>query len=160
MTSPSPDSLVILTNDPSETESLASRMAGLLRGNEVIFLSGTLGSGKTCFVRGLARGLGITEPAVSPTFTLVNEYCGGRPLCHVDLYRLEHPGEVAALGLEEIAGASVVVIEWPERLPPGFLVPDVSIDFQVTGPSGRRLTVRIPNPGLRGGMAGLTRPAG
>ncbi|MEH2397155.1 tRNA (adenosine(37)-N6)-threonylcarbamoyltransferase complex ATPase subunit type 1 TsaE [Nostoc sp.] len=88
----------------------------------VILLEGDLGAGKTTLVQGIGKGLGITEPIVSPTFTLINEYTEGRlPLYHLDLYRLE-PQEVAALnlesyweGVEVIPG--IVAVEWAERLP-------------------------------------------
>jgi tRNA threonylcarbamoyladenosine biosynthesis protein TsaE len=152
------DPVIILSASPAETESLALRMAGLLKGDEVIFLSGGLGAGKTCFVRGLARGLGIAEPAVSPTFTLINEYDGDRPLFHVDLYRLTHPGETAGLGLEELPGQGVVAVEWPERLAPGILAPDLMISLEVTGAHGRRLVATTPDSSLRDALAGLGRP--
>ncbi len=83
----------------------------------VIGLSGDLGAGKTQFVKGLARGLGITAPVRSPTFALVNIYSGGRlTLFHLDLYRLDSPEQIAAAGLEEyLQPRGVTVIEWAER---------------------------------------------
>lgn len=83
----------------------------------VIALSGDLGAGKTQLTKGIARGLGITERVHSPTFTLVNEYGGGRlPLFHVDLYRLDTPEQIIAAGLEEyFHPGGVAVIEWAER---------------------------------------------
>jgi tRNA threonylcarbamoyladenosine biosynthesis protein TsaE len=106
-----------VTLSEAETSALAERLARTLGAGDVVLLHGELGAGKTAFVRGLARGLGApAEDVSSPTFTLVQEYSGGRlPLHHVDLYRLE-PVEVADLGLDElIGGGGIVAIEWAER---------------------------------------------
>jgi tRNA threonylcarbamoyladenosine biosynthesis protein TsaE len=102
----------------SEEETLAAgeRLGRRLTAGAVVLLFGDLGAGKTAFVRGLARGLGVpADEVTSPTFTLVQEYRGRMTLHHVDLYRLE-PGEVADLGLDELtSGADVVAVEWAER---------------------------------------------
>ena len=107
------------THSEAETSALASDFARSLTAGAVILLSGDLGAGKTAFVRGLAEGLGIDPGLVSsPTFTLIQEYRGGRlPLHHVDLYRLRSI-EVDDLGLDELTlEAGVTAIEWPDRLP-------------------------------------------
>ena len=107
----------ITTNSEQDTAAAGERLGGVLDAGDVVLLFGELGAGKTAFVRGLARGLGARPDDVSsPTFTLVQEYRGGRvPLYHVDLYRLE-PGEIADLGLDElIEGDGVVAIEWADR---------------------------------------------
>ncbi len=107
-----------LTTSASEEETVAAgeRFGRRLTAGAVVLLFGDLGAGKTAFVRGLARGLGVPDDEVtSPTFTLVQEYRGRLTLHHVDLYRLE-PAEVADLGLDELtSGDAVVAIEWAER---------------------------------------------
>lgn len=108
--------------DRSATQKLGNEFSQDLQPGAVLLLQGDLGSGKTTFVQGLAAGLGIIDTIASPTFTLINEYLGGRcPLYHLDLYRLE-PAEVAALQLEQYwegieVEPGIVAIEWPERLP-------------------------------------------
>jgi len=102
-----------------ETIQFGKRLGQQLTGGEVLALTGELGAGKTVLTRGIALGLGIqTDQVSSPTFTLIQEYSGTIPVIHVDLYRLERPSEIAALGLEEyfIPGA-IVIIEWAERFP-------------------------------------------
>ena len=107
----------LITTTEEETAVAGARLARVLRAGDVVLLFGELGAGKTAFVRGLARGLGIPPGDVSsPTFTLIQEYGGGRlPLYHVDLYRLQ-PSEVHDLGLDElIGGGGVVALEWADR---------------------------------------------
>jgi tRNA threonylcarbamoyladenosine biosynthesis protein TsaE len=107
----------VLTSSEEETGAAGERLAAALAPGDVVLLYGALGAGKTAFVRGLARGIGADPADVSsPTFTLVQEYTGGRAtLYHVDLYRLD-PAEVDDLGLDElVAGDGVVAIEWAER---------------------------------------------
>ncbi|WP_017654621.1 bifunctional alanine racemase/tRNA (adenosine(37)-N6)-threonylcarbamoyltransferase complex ATPase subunit type 1 TsaE [Fortiea contorta] len=112
----------ILLTDAQATFNLGLTLGRTLAAGSVILLTGDLGAGKTTLVQGIGQGLGITEPIVSPTFTLINEYLGGRlPLYHLDLYRLE-PQEVVGLNLEtyweglEVA-PGIMAIEWAERLP-------------------------------------------
>ena len=110
-----------ISHGPAETESLGERWGRAAQHGLVIGLSGDLGAGKTQLVKGLARGLGITARVHSPTFTLVNEYGGGRlRLFHLDLYRLETRGQMVSAGLEEfLQPDGVTVIEWAERLEDG-----------------------------------------
>jgi tRNA threonylcarbamoyladenosine biosynthesis protein TsaE len=110
---------VVVTRSQAETEAVGRAFAESLAPGVVVLLSGDLGAGKTAFVRGMAAGLSIDPTEVSsPTFTLVQEYRGGRlVLRHVDLYRLA-PHEVDDLGLEEMAlEPGVLALEWPDRLP-------------------------------------------
>jgi tRNA threonylcarbamoyladenosine biosynthesis protein TsaE len=106
-----------ISHGPAETELLGERWGRAAQCGLVIGLSGDLGAGKTQFVKGLARGLGITARVHSPTFTLVNEYGGGRlRLFHLDLYRLETRGQMVSAGLEEfLQPDGVAVIGWAER---------------------------------------------
>ena len=110
--------MTIITHSESETVARGRDLAASLSAGDVVLLYGDLGAGKTAFVRGLAEGLGVSSDDVSsPTFTLVQEYRGGRlPLIHVDLYRLNDPREIDDLGLEEIASDGVLSIEWAEKL--------------------------------------------
>ena len=107
-----------ISHSPAETRSLGESWGRAAERGLVIALSGGLGAGKTELVKGLARGLGATARVHSPTFTLVNEYDGGRwRLFHLDLYRLETPGQIITAGLEEfLQPDGVTVIEWAERI--------------------------------------------
>jgi len=109
----------LTTNSEPETAAVGRDLARTLRPGAVVLLVGDLGAGKTAFVRGLAEGLGIPPGDVSsPTFTLIQEYRGGRlPLLHVDLYRLDDEREIEELGLEEMGNDGVVAIEWADKLP-------------------------------------------
>ncbi len=107
-----------ISHSPAETRSLGESWGRAAERGRVFALSGDLGAGKTELVKGIARGLGATSRVHSPTFTLVNEYNGGRlVLFHLDLYRLETPGQIIAAGLEELLQPEgVTVIEWAEKL--------------------------------------------
>ena len=106
-----------ISHSPAETESLGEAWGRAAPRGRVIALTGDLGAGKTQLVKGLARGLGVTARVHSPTFTLVNEYGGGRlRLFHLDLYRLETRGQMVSAGLEEfLQPDGVTVIEWAEK---------------------------------------------
>ena len=106
-----------ITHSATETEALGERLARTLRPGTVVAFSGDLGAGKTAFTRGLARGLGCRERVTSPTFTVVNEYLGGRvPLFHFDLYRLGSADELWDIGWEDyLARGGVCAVEWSER---------------------------------------------
>ncbi len=110
-----------ISHSPAETESLGEKWGREAQRGLVIALSGDLGAGKTQLVRGLARGLGVATRVHSPTFTLVNEYGGGRlKLFHLDLYRLETTEQLHSAGIEEfLQPDGVAVIEWAERLEGG-----------------------------------------
>ncbi len=117
---PSPDdALHLRMASAQETIKFGERVGQQLTGGDVLALTGDLGSGKTVLTCGIALGLGIPMDQVSsPTFTLIQEYPGPIPLIHVDLYRLEGPSDISALGLEEyFTPHTIVLIEWAERFP-------------------------------------------
>ena len=133
--------VIIDSYSEADTTEAGRTLAPRLAAGDVLLLYGDLGAGKTAFVRGLARGLEAPDDEVSsPTFTLVQEYCGGRlPLFHADLYRLT-PAEAADLGLHEIGEEGVLAIEWADRLagPPS---PTITIRIDTIGPDVRRIAI-------------------
>ena len=132
----------IVTSSELETAAVGRDLASCLSAGSVVLLFGDLGAGKTAFIRGLAEGLGVgPEQVSSPTFTIMQEYRGGRlPLFHVDLYRLNDRREVEDLGLEEIAADGILAIEWAERLPraPADVL---SVSIEHAGDTTRRVTI-------------------
>ena len=114
-----------VTNSEAETEALGARLGAELAPGTVIAFTGDLGAGKTAFTRGLARGLGVPDRVTSPTFTIVNEYEGGRlPLFHFDMYRLSSSDELFDIGWEDyLARGGVCAVEWSENVA-GAIEPD------------------------------------
>lgn len=112
------------TNSPEETLAFAREWGEKAKPGQIFTLNGDLGVGKTVFAKGFAEGLGITEPVCSPTFTIVQEYNGGRlPLYHFDVYRIEDPEEMEEVGLDEyLFGDGVCLIEWADQI--SELLPD------------------------------------
>ena len=111
--------ILITTRSIRETQYLSQKLGGWINQPLVIALIGDLGSGKTAFVQGLAKGLEVPDGfyITSPTFTLINEYPGRYPLVHMDLYRLENMSELEDIGLDEILhGQAVIAIEWADKL--------------------------------------------
>jgi len=125
-----------------ETEAAGERLGRGLGGGEVIALTGALGAGKTCFVQGLVRGLGVSARATSPTFVLVNEYRGRVAVHHVDAYRTERPEELIDVGLLELLGGEgVTVIEWADRVA-SLLPPDaIRVHIEGVGDESRQITI-------------------
>ena len=120
-----------ITSSEGETEDLGRRLGQRLEPGAVIAFTGGLGAGKTAFVRGLARGLGITDRVTSPTFTIVNEYEGGRlPLFHFDMYRLGSSEELFEIGWEDyLARRGVCAVEWSERVEEALPEDAVTVSF-------------------------------
>ncbi|HZD23409.1 MAG TPA: tRNA (adenosine(37)-N6)-threonylcarbamoyltransferase complex ATPase subunit type 1 TsaE [Acidimicrobiia bacterium] len=122
---------------PEDTEALGSRIASQLRPGDVLVLAGGLGVGKTLLTRGIATGLGVDEPVVSPSFVLVRQYRSGFiPLIHADVYRLASMNEFDDLDVLELAQDAVLVIEWGEAvesaLPPDYLRIEFEVDDDET----------------------------
>ncbi len=104
------------TASTEQTEQVGRQLAGLLDGGDTVALTGPLGAGKTCLVRGLARGLGIEGPVASPSFVLMKYYPGTPGLCHVDAYRLSSAAEFEELGLRDWQEGNIMAIEWADRV--------------------------------------------
>lgn len=133
---------VIHTASEGETEAVGRSLGTRLEGGALLALAGPLGAGKTVFVRGLCRGLGVEDAVVSPTFILYEAFEGRRPVVHVDLYRLEHESEIESLGVFDLLGGeTVVVVEWANRSPALLDVADVVVEIADAGKDARRLTV-------------------
>lgn len=140
-----PERLVI-TRSPGETRRFAAVFAEGLKPGDVLALHGELGSGKTCFVQGLAEGLAVRDAVHSPTFNLISEHAGRVPLYHVDLYRLRGAAEAEDAGLDEyLYGDGVTAIEWAERADELMPARSVHIHFRVTG-AGDEREIRVVSP--------------
>jgi tRNA threonylcarbamoyladenosine biosynthesis protein TsaE len=127
--------LVARTHSADETHALAQRVGKLLRAGDVVVLEGEMGTGKTVFAKGIAIALGITEPVVSPTFTVVREYDAPLPLVHVDVYRLDHLQELHDLGFDDLVGSdAVTVVEWGDHV--SALLPADRLDVRLEPGAG------------------------
>ena len=134
----------ILLPDLAATEALGRRLGSLLFPGAVVALVGGLGAGKTHFVRAVAEGLGVRNPATvtSPTFTLVHEYPARLPIYHFDAYRLNTPAEFAALGTDEyFHGDGVCLVEWADRVTEVLPAERLELRFEVVSPTVRRMSV-------------------
>ena len=134
--------MIFTTNSPVETEALGERIAKILTPGTVIAYCGDLGAGKTAFTRGLARGLGYREPVTSPTYTIVNEYLGGRlPLFHFDMYRLGSSDDLWDIGWEDyLERGGICAVEWSENVEDA-MEGAIWIRIEKTGEESRRITI-------------------
>ena len=132
-----------ITPSPEETAALGRRMAAAVPGGALIAFTGGLGAGKTAFCRGLAEGLGCTDPVSSPTFAIVNYYRGPRPMAHFDLYRIHTEADLAAAGFYDYLDAgAVVAAEWSENLAPLLEQEQpIRVDIQTVDGQTRRITI-------------------
>ena len=131
-----------ITNSPQETEALGQKLGQALPAGTVIAYRGDLGAGKTAFTRGLARGLGVSDPVTSPTYTIVNEYLGGRmPLFHFDMYRLHSSDDLWDIGWEDyLERGGVCAVEWSENVA-GAMEDAVRVRIEKCGEETRKITI-------------------
>lgn len=135
------------TRSAEETQAIAESIGRRLNRRTLITLTGDLGSGKTAFVQGLAKGLDVPADyyVTSPTYNIINEYPGRMPLYHLDLYRLSEPEELYDIGLEEILeDDGIVAVEWPDRLPEENLPPLLGIEITITKTESRTIKITVP----------------
>lgn len=136
----------IFTKSAQETKRFGEKFANNLKGGEIVALVGDLGNGKTTFVQGLARGFGIKNRIISPTFILRRDYQGKKKLCHIDLYRIEEgvEKEFRNLGTDELFGSSdtIVVIEWAEKVRELLPQSTIWITFENLGGEKRRIDIK------------------
>lgn len=130
---------IIITRSETETEALGARLGELLFPGAVVLVDGTLGAGKTALARGVARGLDVSAPVTSPTFTLLQVYEGRIPFYHFDLYRLDDPEELYEIGVDEyLTGEGVCLFEWAEKFNDFFPEEALRVTITPTGPTTRR----------------------
>lgn len=141
--------LSVTSRSADETRILGAALAPSLAPGDVVSLSGDLGAGKTVFVQGVARSLGVEQRVTSPSFTLVHQYAGRYPILHIDVYRLDSFQEVLDLGFDELlSGGSIVLVEWGEAIAP--LFPEGYLDVVIehgAGASDERGVYFRPNGG-------------
>ena len=142
-----------ITNSPAETEAIGAALGKQLKPGTVIAYRGDLGAGKTAFTRGLARGLGSEEMVTSPTYTIVNEYLGGRlPLFHFDMYRLASSDDLWDIGWEDyLERGGVCAVEWSEKVADA-MEDAISITIEKLGEDSRSITIEggdfLADPGI------------
>lgn len=131
-----------ITNSPGETEAVGEKLGRILKSGAVIAYRGDLGAGKTAFTRGLARGLGSRETVTSPTYTIVNEYLGGRlPLFHFDMYRLHSSDDLWDIGWEDyLERGGACAVEWSENVADALEKP-IIVTIEPLGDTARRITI-------------------
>jgi tRNA threonylcarbamoyladenosine biosynthesis protein TsaE len=142
----------LVTSSPEETEALGARLAACLRPGDVVLLWGELGAGKTTFVRGACRALGVTRPVTSPTYMIGHRYEGRVVVSHIDLYRFETVSDADWAELGPYFENAVVFVEWPDG--GAGLLPDarVSVRFAHMSPEQREITLDSGEPGLLAGL--------
>ena len=131
-----------ITHSPMETEQLGQKLGQTLPAGTVIAYRGDLGAGKTAFTRGLARGLGITDPVTSPTYTIVNEYLNGRlPLFHFDMYRLHSADDLFDIGWDDyLERGGICAVEWSENVTEA-MEDAITVTIQKIGEESRKITL-------------------
>ena len=131
-----------ISHNERETEALGARLAEKLPGGAVVAMYGDLGAGKTAFVRGMARGMGLDCRVSSPTFTIVNEYLGPRELIHFDMYRLSGAEELFDIGWEDYLNrGAVCAVEWSENVQDAFFGDEVRVTIEKLSDTERKITI-------------------
>ncbi len=131
-----------ISRSEAETEAIGEKFAQSLDDGTVVAMYGDLGAGKTAFVRGMARGMGLNCRVSSPTFTIVNEYEGARELIHFDMYRLESSDELFEIGWEDyLARGAICAVEWSEKVEDAFFGDETVVRIEKLGDSERRITI-------------------
>jgi tRNA threonylcarbamoyladenosine biosynthesis protein TsaE len=146
-TGKNPQKKELFSKSPEETQRIGAAIARSLPVPGIVLLRGELGTGKTTLTRGIAQGLGLSDPGLvnSPSFTLVNVYRGDCPIYHVDLYRLQGERDLCSIGLEDFFGIEgVTVVEWSERLSP---VPEGALEIEIEDAGGNRRILHVLSPG-------------
>ena len=134
--------MTYITKNEAETEAVGASLAASLPDGSVVALYGDLGAGKTAFVRGMARGMGIDAHVCSPTFTIVNEYLGARCLFHFDMYRLSSSDELFDIGWEDYrARGGVCAVEWSENVRDAFEGDEIEVTLEKLSDNERRITI-------------------
>ena len=134
--------MIYTTNSPGETEAIGAALGAILPAGSVLAYRGDLGAGKTAFTRGLARGLGYSDPVTSPTYTVCNEYLGGRlPLFHFDMYRLRSADDLWDIGWEDyLERGGICAVEWSENVEDA-MENAIVVTIEKTGEESRRITI-------------------
>ena len=133
----------IVTRSPQETEEAGERLGELLGPGSVVSLTGPLGCGKTVFVKGMARSLGVSESVTSPTFLIIQEYTGRIPFFHMDLYRLRSATELEDVGLRDyLSSGGVAAIEWGEKAASVLPASRWEVHFEILADGGRSILIR------------------
>ena len=137
--------LSIFSGSEEQTVAFGKELASLLKNGDVVSLTGPLGAGKTCLIRGIALGLGIDNDDIkSPSFTLVNEYYGALPLFHIDLYRVKEPSEFYEIGLDDyLMRDGVVAVEWGEKAEGALPKNRIQINIGIVSEFGRNLKINF-----------------
>lgn len=137
---------VFISSNTNTTQKIAAALGKSLSGGEIIFFEGDLGAGKTAFVGGLCRGLGIDADVTSPTFSLVNEYHGEKTLYHFDMYRLNTEEELYSIGFYDYPdGESIIAIEWAGNVIDWLPECDILVKIEKTGENDRKITLKGEN---------------
>ena len=131
-----------ISHSQLETEEMGQKLAEKLPGGSVVAMYGDLGAGKTAFVRGMAKGMGLSCRVSSPTFTIVNEYLGERELIHFDMYRLSSADELFDIGWEDyLSRGAVCAVEWSEKVQDAFFGDEITVRIEKLSDTERKITI-------------------